>query len=304
MGSAGRRSAPWRSGVLVVAGLVIGVALALGLPRLLDAVGDGTPASAAAPRSTADTEAAVARIEDGVDRGPRLRSATPADAVRAFLAAEAAGDPVASYAHLSDEARAAYGSPSGWTADHVDVLPTVLDFTLEPGTGEESAGRAEVAADVRFEPGLDSVVGLTPGRARVEWVAVEEEGGWAVDVDAATLEPIYPDPAGAAEATRAWVVQRQACPAPGTTPAAEFEGGLTGEPRRAEALCGAAGPVEVGAATPLAEIDARPFLPVYGADVTSWAQTVPVTAPVPLRAVLAPLGNEWQVVGVLGPRAG
>jgi hypothetical protein len=304
VGSADRRSAQWRSAVLVVAGLVVGVALALGLPRLLDTVREGSPASAAAPRSTADTEAAVARIDDGVDRGPRLRSATPAEAVRAFLAAEVDGDLTASYAHLSDEARAAYGSPTGWAADHVDVLPTVLDFTLEPATGEGSTGRAEVVADVRFEPGLDSVVGLTPGRARVEWVAVEEEGGWAVDVDAATLEPLHPDPAGAVDTTRAWVAQRQACPAEGTEPSTQFEGGLTGERRRAEALCGAAGPVELGAPTPLPELDARPFLAVYGADVTSWAYAVPVTAPVPLRAVLAPLGDEWQVVGVLGPGAG
>jgi hypothetical protein len=304
VGSADRRSAQWRSGVLVVVGLVVGVALALGLPRLLDTVRDGSPASAAAPMSTTDTEAAVARIEDGVDRGPRLRSATPAEAVRAFLVAEAAGDPAVSYAHLSDEARAAYGSPTGWAADHVDVLPTVLDFTLEPATGEGSTGRAEVVADVRFEPGLDNVVGLTPGRARVEWVAVEEAGGWAVDVDAATLEPVHPDPAGAVDATREWVAQRQACPAGGALPSAEFEGGLFGERARAEALCGAAGAVQLGAPTPLSDLDARPFLAVYGADVTSWAHTVPVTAPVPLRAVLAPLGDEWQVVGVLGPRAG
>lgn len=304
MGSAGRRSADWRSGVLVVVGLVVGVALALGLPRLVDTLRGGSTASAAAPMSTADTEAAIAGIEDGVDRGPRLRSATPEDAVRAFLVAEAEGDTAASYAHLSDEARVAYGSPSGWAADHVDVLPTVLDFTLEPGTGGEDAGRADVVADVRFEPGLDSVVGLTPGRARVEWVAVEEEGGWAVDVDAATLEPVHPDPAGAVDATREWVTARQACPAGDTTPSAELEGGLTGERARAEALCGAAGPVELGAPTPLTELDARPFLAVYGADVTGWAQTVPVTAPVPLRAVLAPIGDEWQVVGVLGPRAG
>jgi hypothetical protein len=55
---------------------------------------------------------------------------------------------------------------------------------------------------------------------------------------------------------------------------------------------------------PLAQVDAAPLQTSFGADVVTWARTVQVDGPVPLRAVLAPLDDAWTVVGVLAPAGG
>jgi hypothetical protein len=55
---------------------------------------------------------------------------------------------------------------------------------------------------------------------------------------------------------------------------------------------------------PLAQADAPPLQTSFGADVVTWARTVQVDGPVPLRAVLAPVDDTWTVVGVLGPARG
>lgn len=57
--------------------------------------------------------------------------------------------------------------------------------------------------------------------------------------------------------------------------------------------------MEVGPPLPLDALDAAPFLAAFGPEATSWARVVAVTDPVPLRAVVAPIGQEWLVIGVL-----
>jgi hypothetical protein len=59
--------------------------------------------------------------------------------------------------------------------------------------------------------------------------------------------------------------------------------------------------VRAGAVAPLAQVDAAPLQTSFGADVVSWARTVTVEGPVPLRAVVAPVDDTWTVVGVLPP---
>jgi hypothetical protein len=49
----------------------------------------------------------------------------------------------------------------------------------------------------------------------------------------------------------------------------------------------------------LPEFESGPFVTAFGPETGSWARVVPVTAPVSLRAVVAPIGDEWVVVGVL-----
>jgi hypothetical protein len=66
-------------------------------------------------------------------------------------------------------------------------------------------------------------------------------------------------------------------------------------------LCGTEGDVVIGQPLQLDELDAEPFRNLFGADVTTWARVVPVSDPVPMRAVVAPVGNQWLVMGVLAP---
>ena len=304
MAQHGSSSGRWRGVALVLAGLGLGAGLTVGLPALADAWAerDGSTGSPLPPLSTDGVEEAL-QEGNGAAAGDRRRSDTPGAAVEAFLAAERDRDYAGSFAWLSDPARSTYGSAPGWVASHADELPVVTGFTVGEAPVEAS-GRVRVESDVQFEPGLDPVVGLTPGRARVTWTAVEEAGGWAVEMDSAELVPVLPDPSGAATAARSWVDARRSCPEEGQPVPGENADGVRGELRHAAALCGATGPTEVGAPAPLDVLDAQPFLTAYGEGAAQWAQVVPVTAPVPQRLVLAPLDEAWQVVGVLGPKAG
>ncbi len=88
--------------------------------------------------------------------------------------------------------------------------------------------------------------------------------------------------------------------------AEEYEGGLLGNPGLADSLCGAVGPVEVGRPGPLEDqIDAAQFVGAFGPEFDQWGRAVTVESPVPLQVVLAPVGVEWIVIGVLpGGEAG
>jgi hypothetical protein len=158
----------------------------------------------------------------------------------------------------------------------------------------EAEEGSEVTARVTFEPGLDEVMGLVPERARVTWATGEEAGSWWVDLDESTFEPLHPSDETAPAAVAAWAEAHQAC-----RPARTWDGNLRGSPALAERLCGAEGTIEVGPALPLGAADAAPFLVAFGPGASSWARVVAVTGPVQLRAVVAPIGQEWLVIGVL-----
>lgn len=279
-----RRSRPW----LVIVAAACGLALGIGVTVALTGDDDGQrPADIEEPSALSETERGP--VPPGAEApGPRA-------AVEGFLDAEIAQDFTTSFGFLSGAARADYGSPERWVAAHADVLPPVRGYEIEqveePGdTGE----RAEVVAMVTFEPSLDQVVGLVPERSRVTWATAGDGGSWGVDIGASTFEPLYPPEDAAPGAVQEWARAHQGC-----GPAPSWGGNLVGSPALAEGLCGTEGAVEVGAPAPVAEVDAGPVLAAFGPEAADWARVVPVTAPVELRAVVAPLGQQWLVVGVL-----
>lgn len=271
----------------VVAGLLAGVALTVGIPRLFSS-DDATSNDV----DLAATEATDLTLDGEVAPGANARS--PRDAVEGFLTAEAAAQYEESYAFLSAGDRQALHSPAGWVSAHAEVLAPVRDFEI----GEVDEGASEgtsVRSRVSFRPSLDFVAGLVPGQADVTWVVVQDEGGaWGVDIESTVLEPIYPSDAAAPDAVRAWARSRQDCQTDG-----QRAGALVGSLAQAEGLCGADGTVEVGPVEMLPEFESGPFVTAFGPETGSWARVVPVTAPVSLRAVVAPIGDEWVVVGML-----
>jgi hypothetical protein len=98
---------------------------------------------------------------------------------------------------------------------------------------------------------------------------------------------------------RAWATSLQACDA--SSPAAAWSGGLIGTAAPADELCGNRDRLRLGRVEPLDAADAAPFTAAFGEDFAVLARVVPVLAPVELRAVVAPLGDEWLVVGSLPP---
>jgi hypothetical protein len=270
--------------------LVVGAAFATG-------VGATAAMAARGDEPAARAETPPATVPASAEAPLRSVSATsPEDAVRGFLTAEQAGDYEASYDFLSDTDRAGFGTAEGWVASHADYVPPVEGFEIE------AADAQTVVTLVRYTPSLDAVVGLVPAQARVTW-AVTEGQAFGIDLELTTAEALHPSDEGAPAAVLAWAEQRQAC-AP--RPDGQWSGDLLGAPALAEALCAAAGTPAVGVPALLGPAEGAPFSATFGDEVAAWARVVPVDGPVPLRAVVAPLGDDWVVVGVLaiGPGAG
>ena len=277
----------------VAAGLLGGVALTAGIPALLDGDGDRS-----APTLDADLGALASTSPDlsapGPEAGDSAGADSPEAAVEGFLDAEVEGDLDTSFTFLPAAARTELGSPAAWRAAHARLIAPVTDF--EVGEVREAGERAEVAALVDFEPGLDRIVGLTPAQARVRWTVVQEPDGWVIDLESSAMEPILPDDSTVDDAVQAWAEALQRCDG---RPPNEHDEGLVGYPARADALCGADGAVRLGRVGPLPEIESSPFTAAFGGDVTTWSRKVAVEAPVGLQVVVAPVGDEWTVIGVL-----
>ena len=236
----------------------------------------------AAPAATTTTTTAPTTVTDAAPR--TVEATTPEEAVRGFLDAEQAGDYERSYDFLSDADRAAFGTAAGWVAAHADLVPPIEGYDLV----------ADTTAVVRYTPSLDTIVGLVPARATVTW-AVSDGEAFGISLEGTTSQPELPSADGATTAVQAWV---DGC----ADPAREWDGDLLGSPSLAEGLCEGT----AGAPTTLGPAEGAPFSAAFGVEVSAWARVVPVDGPVPLRAVVAPLGDDWVVVGVLatGPGAG
>lgn len=278
-----------RSAGLLVAGVALGVGIAVGGTAL---TGDDGPATAGSRSADIDPKTLLDPARLAEVEGERVRAQTAREAVEAFLGAEQAGDSDASFALLADRIRLDYGSTAAWSADP-DAVPQVVGFEVEQAAADEG-GERSVTTLTRYRSSLDAVAGLVPARARTAWAVVQEEGGWAVDLEATTQVPLLPPDADAVSATRDWVDSARACE--------EGERSLRGSSRLAGALCGAAGPVETAAsAVPLDSLSAGSLQNSLGGEVGSWARQVDVQSPVALRAVLAPIDDRWVVVAVLDP---
>jgi hypothetical protein len=284
------------AGVVAFCG-AIGFAV-VAAPRLIgdrndDGLNPGSPRVALADLADARDPAPQLALGPGEAEAPAPAAATPDAALDAFLSAEARHDYATSYGVLSAADRDEIGSRREWGAAHGE-LPAVMSFVLG-AVHVADAASAEVEADVTFESTLDETRGLVPARAHAVWVAVAEDGGWRVAHSQSRLVPQHPDEKGAVSAAEDWVKARRSCDRP-----VEYEDGLIGATGPVEALCDARGPVRVGAVAPL-EPDAgvEPFLAAFGPEVLSWARVVPTISPVPMTVVLAPVADNWLVIGTL-----
>ncbi len=279
------RRHPWVAILAAFCGLALGIGVTVAISRN----------SNSDDRQLADIEEPTELSE--ADLGPAPPGAgagDPRTAVEGFLDAEVALDFPSSFGFLGAASRIEFASPQGWVAAHADVLPPVRAYEIEAVEEPDDGDEAEVVALVTFEPGLNQVVGLVPERARVTWVTVADDETWGIDLATSTFEPLYPSEDSAPGAVREWAEAHQGC-----GPAPSWDGNLVGSPALADGLCGVEGAVEVGDPTTLAEVDAGPVLSAFGPEAADWARVVPVTGPVELRAVVAPIGQQWMVVGVL-----
>ena len=227
---------------------------------------------------------------------PGARSAAdPAGAVRQFLDAEVAKAYDASFAVLADDDRAAAAPEKLWAANHVN-LPLYTGYRLvgAPTVAADGA-TATVVVDVDARPSIDPVAGLRPAHAKVSFATVHVADGWRVALRRSTSQPVWADESGAAPAAVAWATSAQGC-----HPTGQYEGGLLGVPKLGKDLCGTSGGFTAGTPQPLSSVgNPAPVVNQFGPDANGWARVVRLDGPATLRAVLAPVGDTWVVVGVV-----
>lgn len=239
------------------------------------------PAGSPSPATSSTTEPAPT---------PRAAGA----AIMAFLEAEQSAAFARSFALLTPSDRRELGPLPAWQNLHAD-LPVLQGFTV--GRVEPAGdGRARAHTMLRLRAQLDEFIGLIPGRARGEWPLRRTADGWRVLFTRRRLEPVFPPAGQVVDDAAAWAGARQACEPAG------WDGGMYGRSDLAEALCDAQGELRLGPPGPLepgpetAELTAA-----FGEEVFEFSRVVPVRAPVRLRAVLAPIGDRWEVIAVLPP---
>ncbi|MGH8905781.1 MAG: hypothetical protein ACRD0K_04545 [Egibacteraceae bacterium] len=275
--------------------LLAGIGLGVGASRLGggSAGGVDTPATATASgvTSAGDPDALTELPGLGAPIAPD-QTATPEQAVAGFLTAEATGDFAGSYAYLATADHQMLGTPASWVQSHAD-FPVVTGFKIEGAAPEVDGVR--VTTLTGYRPGLDEILGLVTARARSSWLTVQENGVWRVVFTESTDRPLYPGDAAADEVARQWAARRISC-----EPTSELEASLKGSPFLAGSLCQAKGELRLGGASELSQLDdTTPFVSAYGPDVFTWARTVPITSPQPLQVILAPIGADWKVIGVI-----
>lgn len=220
----------------------------------------------------------------------------PAHALTAFLDAHRRGDVQRSYALLVADDHEQFPSLARWQAAR-HAMAEVTSF----GAFEQE-GRSDMSVtfhvDLALRARLDEIAGVVPARATGTFVVRRVgEGDWRIAFSESSLTPHYPNDSGAREAVIAWADARRRCER-----GAEWEGGLLGvaAEEHAESLCATGDPVSVGQPVPLDRVSgAEPVLGAFGPEASIWARVVPLSGPIDLDVITAPLGEEWVVVGVV-----
>lgn len=281
---------------VTVLAVVLVAGLAGGFLVSRSGLGDPEPGEAAAASAEPEREPEPEPVATptGTPVEPDVSEAV-ARMVGEFLTAEAEGDYAASFALLSAADQDELGPAAEWESSHADLPPVEGHELL---TVRELDGRVEAVTDVALDSTLDPFVGLVPARGRATWTVVSEGGEWRVSYTDSVLEPRYPGDEGVEEVALAWAQARQDCQ---ESPVVQHSS-VEGLPALAGDLCGSEERVGVGEAGDLEEgPDAEPFVAAWGPSVFSWSRVVPVTGPVPLKVLLAPIDDEWRVVGILRP---
>lgn len=224
---------------------------------------------------------------------------SPQLAVRRFLAAEQRGDEAEAWGALSDADRTQHPSPAAWRKYRRTALPSIVSFAMGGAVErlQDDAGVTRVSATLRLRSSLDEVLGLVPSDAAAEFVAEQRNDGWHVNFAASRINFRYLSVDGLYLAARTWAVGRSECAV-----VQQWRSSLYGDgaEARARSLCRRPTPTIVERAQSLSgRSDTAPLLAAFGPTVGVWARVVTVIGAETFDLVLAPVGQQWLVIGVL-----
>jgi hypothetical protein len=217
-------------------------------------------------------------------------------AVERFLRGEITRDDRLAYAQLSAADRYTYPTVSTWThheAESAQLLTAAITSIVQ------DRDAADVNVQLHQHASLDEIQGLVPADAHARFHVAREDGGWRVDLLDSRVVADYPSDRSAPAAAVAWAESRVSC---AKTPKFQWRAGLYGDGADlvAAQLCDRKGAVHVDGVRPLNDNDSySALLAAFGPDVGLWARVVPLRAPSAMNLVLAPVGEQWLVIGML-----
>ena len=211
-------------------------------------------------------------------------------ALDSLLRTEQRGDFGGSYAFMSRR-HSKYPAVAQWIRRR-KALPDVTGFTIV-----SSAGNVAIVT-VRHKPALDPFLGLTAGQERQTWKGRRENGGWLLESEP-RVTVVLPGDGAARDAAERWTRALQHCDQSGAR-ALQAVDQLFGDVGAAARVCGSAGPItakdvqRLPSGPPSADI-----VDQYSTDALNWARVVSIAGAASFRVVLAPLGDHWEVIGIL-----
>jgi hypothetical protein len=224
--------------------------------------------------------------------GGRTPADSPEAAVTALLDAEVRSDHDASFHLLSSAALMTYPDAESWFRRRTQ-LPEITGFRVTGVEGDVVVVTAE------HDPGLDAFVGLRAATDTQRWQTVPEGDGWLVDAEPEITFDL-PDDGPAADVAIDWASAAQACDESAAL-ALQVEPALLGFASGIATLCGSTDAV---VAAPVTNIRPGPssadLVAQYGDAAFTWARAVHIdVGAVGLAVLLAPIGDDWRVVGVV-----
>lgn len=221
---------------------------------------------------------------------------SPTSALQQYLDAEIAGNSAVALALVDRATRERVGVVAAWVADRPNRLRPATYRIL--GTKPVAAG-VELAVDARRDPSINPLTGFVPARSKETWLAVEEDGWRIATGRPIDMRPELPSDAAATEAASRWLAASAGCDERAAA-AIQLSPTLLGASGIGDELCDISGEVSASPATSLSRAtDSTPFVSAFGGSVGDWGRAVSVTGAVRFTIVLAPLGDEWRVMGLV-----
>ena len=282
--------------LLVVIGLLLGFAVAALVFRE-----EGPSNFSGAPSvQTLDLPAAgaIAAVTPAPAPAAITEPASPRAALEQFLAAEVERRSDVSFALLDAATAQRVGTVAAWQSQRANRL---LPETFTVNAVAEDPSGADVTISAVRTPAVTPLNGLVPARSDEVWRVENANSTWRVrDGRPAEVRPVLPPDAAAVTTAAAWLERAEACDAEGQA-ALQLPGVLLGAPSLADSPCDAPDAFSAaGTSVPLAELsNSTVFVSAFGAGVGRWARAVAVGGAARFTIVLAPLGDEWRVMGVV-----
>ena len=300
---AGRAGRKWiQQTVVVVVGLTFGVGTVAAFGASEPASTRRTQPASVTRFSFTDGSLPPVTVGTAVSSAHRLAEepATAESALTSFLQSLTEGRPEMSYALLDASSRARYPSTASWSRAQAET-PRPLGFEIGPARRAFAGdgGVVEIEVTSTHRPSVDAFRGLVPGRSHSLWQVRQETDGWRVAAEPLSIRPVLPAEVSAPETVKGWVGRLQACDPEGAV-ALQVSRYLYGPADFVRAPCEKQGQWSVGSPVRLEKApDPSDMVAAFGASVGTWTRLVPVDGPGGrFFAVVAPMGDVWQVAGV------